>query len=69
MSRGARHQNNSQDTLVRVVGEKEAFCTVNVSFSLEGLDVFGLVGTDRVLRALRGFGRFWPVPLRLRFAG
>ena len=31
--------------------------------------MFGLVGTDRVLRALRGFGRFWLVPLRLRFAG
>ena len=31
MSGRARYQNSSQDTLVRVVGEKEAFCAVNVS--------------------------------------
>ena len=31
--------------------------------------MFGLVGTDRVSRALRGFGRFWLVHLRLKFAG
>ena len=67
MSWGARYQNSSQDiSLICVVGEKEAFCVVNVCFYLEGLDWFGLVGTDRVLR---WFGRFWPVPVRIRVAG
>ena len=53
--------------LVRVVGEKEAFCAVNVSwFPLKDL-TFGLVGTDRVCERCVVSGRFWLVLLRLRF--
>ena len=59
MSWGARYQNSSQDiSLIRVVGEKEASCVVNVCFYLEGLDWFGLVGTGRVCVGSEGFGRF-----------
>ena len=57
MSRGARYQNNL-DTLVRVVGEKEAFCAVNVScFPSKDL-TFGLVGTDHVCERCVVSGRF-----------
>ena len=55
---GARYQNNL-DTLVRVVGEKEAFCAVNVScFPSKDL-TFGLVGTDHVCERCVVSGRFF----------
>ena len=66
MSGRARYQNSSQDTLVRVVGEKEAFCAVNVScFPSKDL-TFGLVGTDRVCERCVVSGRFWLVLFALK---
>ena len=53
-----------------MVGEKEAFCAVNVSCfpskDLTCLDLFGLTAFASVAWSLEGF---WLVPLRLRFAG
>ena len=70
MSGRARHQNSSQDTLVRVVGEKEPFCAMNVSCfpskDLTCLDLLGLTASASVACVT---GRFWLVLLRLRFAG
>ena len=69
MSWRASYQNSSHDISFCVLVKGSFLCCERFVFYLQGLDLFGLVWTERVCERCVVSGRFWLVPLRLRFAG